>query len=873
MDEEDLRTAEQCRRLERGCAAARDWLGRNDALVGRDREGLDKELRRAGRGIRACAVAAERRMCVGVFGPSQAGKSYLVSGLAGSASGRLRAGLGGAVYDFLSDINPPGGKESTGLVTRFTPASRSFSRAGDDPGPVRIRLLSPADVVKILADTYFSDAEHFEDPDRDAAFAVLDSLENKRKRGATGGMCGDDVEDMQEFINRHFRGKPRVQQVLDGYFWDRAAALAPELDDADRAALFGLVWGGTAPFTALLRELSAALRSLDFAPEAFCGTEALLPRAKSIIDAATLGDLRPDGGDLLALTGPSGKTAALPRVYAAALTAELIIPMEDEAADFFVHTDLLDFPGYRSRKMFTNLAEETRDPARLAECFLRGKVSCLFERYCAERELTALLLCIGGGVQEVQGLGGAVNDWIAGACGTTPEARSGREKNLFFILTKGDLEFEDKAGAGDPSGRWDTRMFASTEIFGSSGWLKRWDDKGPFDNFFLMRNPTVKSHLFAHDGQGRETGIREEAAAYVSLIEADFMRSKAVDAHFRFREQSWRAFISPGDGGLSLIRERLAPVCRPELKREQIRAALRDLSAPLRDRLRPYLRTDDKEEERKEKTVLARELAKIFLRLGRDERFGALARLFTIRDQDIHDLYFRVRLSMREVAATGTARADDADLENKLAELFGEDILSPAPGAETHAPPPLRDEAGLFVEHIEKYWLGNMRESAEDSVLQQFFGISGERFSAFAHELATGFARLGIRGDMERRLREASRYADADRELLVWKLSALAADAINTYIRYFGFDPRVAPEEARGTGHGGKTRALFLPPPAFVGLPVLAEDPVDYTDGQVMDKAAALAQLIAGNVNFDGARAFDPAENAALKAILESLRV
>jgi hypothetical protein len=465
-----------------------------------------------------------------------------------------------------------------------------------------------------------------------------------------------------------------------------------------------------------------------------------------------------------------------------------------------------------------------------------------------------------------------VNDWIAGACGAAPEARAGREKSLFFILTKGDLEFEDKAGAGDPSGRWDTRMFASTEIFRSYGWLKHWDDKGPFDNFFLMRNPTVKSHLFIHDGQGRETALREDSAAYVGRIEADFLHSKAVDEHFRFKEESWRSFISPDDGGLSLIRERLAPVCRPGLKREQIRASLSVPTAQLRDRLRPYLRTDDKEEERKEKAVLARELARVLLRLGGNGRFGAFMRLFTIRDQDIYDLYFRVRLSLREIPASDAPGADEADLDDKLAELFGESDLPRTPRPEKNAPP-ARDEAGLLVEHIEKYHFAGLREAAEDPVFQQFFGISGELFSALVHETAKGFVRLGVRGMMEQRLREASRYADADRELSAWKLSALAADAINTYINRLGFDPRTTSEQERRIGFGGKERTLFLPPPAFSGLPVPAEDPVDYTEVRVMDRAAALAHLIDGNVNFDGVRDFDPVENSKLREILDSLQL
>jgi hypothetical protein len=75
--------------------------------------------------------AAGRRMCIGVFGPSQSGKSYLVSSLCkpppGSAGGKetVIAEFDGQELDFLKEINPPGDKESTGLVTRLHPAPGS----------------------------------------------------------------------------------------------------------------------------------------------------------------------------------------------------------------------------------------------------------------------------------------------------------------------------------------------------------------------------------------------------------------------------------------------------------------------------------------------------------------------------------------------------------------------------------------------------------------------------------------------------------------------------------------------------------------------------------------------------------------------------
>ena len=195
MYEEDKLLAEQCDRLSRETVAASEWLSHNTELVGRDFAGHEKELRKAGRLLRNCAVAARRKMCVGIFGPSQAGKSYLVSTLAGNEDRKLWTRLGDTTYDFLSEINPAGGKESTGLVTRFT-----LTRPVDPPAgyPVHVRLLSVIDVVKILTNTYFSDAEHMEAPNRPAMLATLQELEKRKLDAPAGGMNRDDVEDLQE---------------------------------------------------------------------------------------------------------------------------------------------------------------------------------------------------------------------------------------------------------------------------------------------------------------------------------------------------------------------------------------------------------------------------------------------------------------------------------------------------------------------------------------------------------------------------------------------------------------------------------------------------------------------------------------------------
>ena len=140
---------------------ARDWV-RETAPAARRIAGEEASLveftRRTQNEALKLAKAARQRMCIGVFGPSQAGKSFLVSRLCMAPAGtgpeaRLIAEFADHALDFLTEINPPGDKESTGLVTRFS-SERLAAPAGY---PVALRLLSETDLVRIFANSYLSD--------------------------------------------------------------------------------------------------------------------------------------------------------------------------------------------------------------------------------------------------------------------------------------------------------------------------------------------------------------------------------------------------------------------------------------------------------------------------------------------------------------------------------------------------------------------------------------------------------------------------------------------------------------------------------------------------------------------------------------------
>src|ERR1700761_736058 len=159
---EDL--AKKCANLEAGFREALKWIDQKqnaDRLL-LDRVLIEDELRRELFQLGKLSQSITRPMCVAVFGESQAGKSYLVSGLAGRGGRVVVTFDGGKVEkDFLRDINPSGGEESTALVPRFT-----IHPVETPPGfPVAVRLHGQMDIAKILANTYaFDVAVEYEKP-------------------------------------------------------------------------------------------------------------------------------------------------------------------------------------------------------------------------------------------------------------------------------------------------------------------------------------------------------------------------------------------------------------------------------------------------------------------------------------------------------------------------------------------------------------------------------------------------------------------------------------------------------------------------------------------------------------------------------------
>jgi hypothetical protein len=888
MDTVDLKLAQDCEALAVAASEGVTWLkgaAQQSPTVAQQAPSLVSELQKVRNQSRKLARAARRRMCVGVFGPSQAGKSYLVSILASRDGRPLQARFADRSYDFLREINPPGNRESTGLVTRFGLGLSDVSAEF----PVRVRLLTQTDIVKILGNSFLLDFDHqkaeFQGPDGASIRKRLAELRAKARPMPVGDLDADDVLDLIEYFDTFFAG---VTAELRTDYWREAIDLAPRLSGHDRARLWSVLWYDFEPFTDLYLTLYEGLQKLAFAPEALLGMDALIPREKSIIDVLTLDRLGADSDDTLQVRpkqadGRFSTDTRLPRSLVCALTAELNVAIAEKPWDFFDHTDLLDFPGARSRLKLAKLDDvaKTKGVAEganpLRELLLRGKVAYLFQRYSAERELSAILLCIPDGNQEVRDLSDMMTAWIDQTIGATPADRARQKNALFLVLTKMDREFEQKAGETEESRhlRWSARLGNSLVNNFRGEWPLNWNGR-PFDNTFWLRNPTViDERLMDYDGS-RENGIADAFAQRAIELRRHFIDNEDVRRHFADPARAWDEAFRANDGGVSYLVKSLIPVCDPAIKRAQVRGQLDVQIRRLVDRLAGFHSASDGDARAKKRdlvhTVL-RGLANVI----QQQLFGELVAALQIADTALREIYFRIataRAADEAPSRNGKAQAPVAqstgatvDLGAIFADVFGEEATRSAPTPSGV----LEDRAERFAREAADYWLENMRRIGADEKALSHFGVDRQHLGWLIDELIVGAHRLKLIDQLSHEVRALENAANAKWEEIAERQVRTASSALNGYVSALGFD-KLPLDQRPGLPPNAPLRRVFEHPTVMAdGVPVLSEDPAPIYADYCKDWMRAFLQLAMDNVGYEGGREITPEQNDRLGAILRTV--
>jgi len=790
--------------LQQGGDDARLWIDRvrqQSASVANESDSLIEATRRARLAARRIGGAMDRRNCVGVFGPSQAGKSYLVSALARHRDQPLKIDFGGDARDFLKEINPAGDRESTGLVSRFT---RHGGKADPD-FPVELRLLSETDLVKIIANSFLSDFDpnnmSFDLPDEAAireALAELDGLAADKPVAAHL----DDVElfDLGEYFRDHFRS--RVGALDRAGYWEAAIRLGGRLNLAARARLFALLWGNLQPFTDLFISLAKPLETIGNPSEAKAGISALVPREtgeppqpNSIIDVAVLARLNTDKDreDKVALKPVGGvrdgQATELPRATLTALIAEVKLVMVDAPWPFFEHTDLLDFPGARSRLKLSDLPTVQADSnERVRELYLRGKIAYLFQRYTSELELTSMLLCMPPSVQEVKDLSGMVRSWIDTTHGASAKQRAAASNALFLVLTKFDLEFLEKGGetAESRRGKWDRRLHASfLELYGKDGWPDDWDGK-PFDNAVFLRNPGMKQvHLMDYTDPERllEAGPAGASSNTIQAYRDAFQGSQLVARHFSDVDGVWNAALAPNDGGVSYLVERLTAVLDPDLKQRQGAARLRLVADRLHHALKRF-HHGSSEDARQQRDARLQQVRKELLTALRAQDYRQFAHLISglsLPETDARGLFFNVA-AMREGDLEDSETSEAAD--DPWAE---DDPWSDGKAAPAASPRRRRDRAEVFADRAVNGWTARLRRLQQDGTRLSRMGLPGQLVGEIIDELIVSADRDELPGRIADAVRDETLSAGARWEDAAERAVRIASYEINDFVGYFGF--------------------------------------------------------------------------------------
>ncbi|MEP5087946.1 MAG: virulence factor SrfC family protein [Paracoccaceae bacterium] len=877
MSQEDL--IADCARI---AQSSRDMLGwindlENRDLVGLEHKSLVKMVRKTVRRASKLERAAASNMAVSVFGPSQAGKSFLVSVLARPEGGRLVADFDDpdGALDYIREINPEGEGESTGVVTRFTiakdPTPKGF--------PIRLTLLSEADIARTIINSFYMDGDQSEVPLEATQLSVHLDLFKGKARQAMPGLDLDDVYEIADYVDATF-GRSAYAAALRS-FWDEAAIIAPDLDTADRAEFLSILWGGHKALSNLYLELAQSLAELSHAEEVFVGLDALVPRETSIIDVKTL--RKGDEESSLSLQTPAGAVVNMDRSRVCALAAELVIPMRDQPSELFAFTDLLDFPGARNR-FEQPLAKTLEDVDNaLPELLLRGKVAYLFDRYVANQEITSMLLCIPDSNMETLDLPTLVENWISATHGSTPILREQSDCGLFFVLTKFDKHLGDSAAEGGDSTRFERRMQASLiEKFGRSrdSWVGEWHANKPFQNCFWLRNPNYYvDGLLEYDSDKHETGIRDEKRARVSELRDGCLEAPSVQRHFSDPAAAWDAALSLNDGGVQYLTEQLGAVCKPDSKLNQIKAQLSNVSASLRKAMTPFHVSDDIENRVAEKQESASAVIDDLEDVLSRKRFGAMLSALMVDQEVVQNRVSRVPSSVRIDNAMSAAGGSAAAARPTTANIQrpGRPMRPASVQVEASQSREINSAGDVRTMSLEEFqaetaietWIEALKVFRDATGQRKAHGLGDTAASELTAELIHAVRRIGLSRDIAKGLTGISFGLDVEKQ--AGPASILSAETINGFVSTLGMNTVALEKRPQVQAADGTMRPVFAPRQPVDRIDTLPEHPRPAAEELWSDWVFALEALFIENAK-DGSNGVTNVEqNLKLGRILSGL--
>lgn len=571
-----------------------------EALVLRDLALRTRKLRRAW----------SRKQSLGLFGPSQAGKSFLVGALLSHELGSLKVlGRSGEV-DFLKEINPAKGVESTGVVTRFSASPSPPLRRGD----FFCELLSLEGVLQSMATGFLVECTS---PPLDVDRVERTLREARLQAGPPAspiyGRAWETVwhELTKKYQDRHpYLNELRRHPVMKG-------GMSGEVQTSNGWVLvYSLLWGGPGyakDLDQLMRTLISGIEQLGYAEAVEVGLSHVRASsdAPSVIDASCLNALG-TSRTVVPATTLDGRDVALDPGVLAALIAEIRLPLRGVTHSLLDKADLLDFPGGRALKGINGFGPTELNTGKLEnaiEVYKRGKLTFLFEQYSLDREITALLLCSPGPTKpEAIQLQSQVESWLSIRHGspTPKDPKEVEQPSLFLALTKFDMSL-GALRSDNAKDRWDSRVEEACIEFwarGHGSWLLNWGTKGrPFTNLFWIRNP------YADQMQALKPGEPD-----FETVKQGYLASRAVATYIAQPAEKWAAVegyeTSSGlpKSGVPLLSTHLRAKMNEDIKQKELTQEARAIRSELLSVLKSLTPSRDEAEARARRVEDAKQL-------------------------------------------------------------------------------------------------------------------------------------------------------------------------------------------------------------------------------------------------------------------------
>lgn len=587
-----------------------DWYkGIEDEKILSGADKLKTRLLRLANSAKAAHEVLPVATTIGVFGSSQAGKSYLVSALASNGGGKgLEVTWNSQKISFFAHLNPVGGdREATGLVTRFT----SKMRKAPSDYPIVLKVIKECDLLKILVNSYFLDIDYGSEDgkayllEHDAFFKDQNALKNLfselndpkylLKDGEKTYFTKQDVVSLADYVNTHSNVSCLKEEQFnaDGYFFLNARNIISKLNKDGRVKLFSTLWHQMPAFDNLYKALIDDFDKLEGATTVFANIDSIVEKNEkgeliqkangTLVNVKALDRLLDESytdNVNIALDDEGAKVVNLRHCALAAITCEISFPQAENSG--VKSCDVLDFPGARSReKMDTKVwrtlsgkADFTNPNSKeysACQFLLRGKVGYLIERYCERHEIDVLLCCqTVQGQAEVSELTPYITNWIDVNVGATAQSRKGKINPLVGVFTKFDYCFTRNM-------KRDASVAAASDINGTitmamqkfkADWVRHWTDDKPFDQFFFARRPNLSGTELVYDVTNSEngiveTGIKDSAKPFIDEYIKDIVKDPCMEHVYRFKEfadnskaeetPTVNEVLKPSDGGVSYL--------------------------------------------------------------------------------------------------------------------------------------------------------------------------------------------------------------------------------------------------------------------------------------------------------------------------------